>query len=562
MLCSLSIENMAVIKSCDISFSPGFTAFTGETGTGKSIIMDSISLLCGARADKSFIRTGEEKASVSGFFTDVSPLCVKLLENAGVECENGEILLQRSITSDGRSACRINGRQLPLTVFKEISETLINIHGQQDNWQLLRENSHCELLDKYAGNASALEDYRKAYRTYTEKKREFMHFLEQVQKDSEERDVLNYRMSELKGAKLKAGEEEKLLEKRKALQNAEKIEKQTSFVYRAIKGGEKVNVIYLLERSSAALSGLSEVSEQFSELAERIDNVKYELEDVADTAVNVVAASDGDPSALLTALESRLDKLDRLKKKFKRDTDGLISLLAETEERLSKLDNAEVEEDKIRDELNQAYNDAVNKALLLSQKRRNAASRLSDIISDELAFLDMPNVRFAVFCETAKSGEEYELMPEGIDTVRFMLAGAAGEPPRPLSKIASGGELSRVMLAIKSVFAEADGVGTVIFDEIDAGVSGKTARKIGIKLQNVSDTCQVLCVTHSAQIASLACSHMLVYKQLVGDMYSSSVKELKDEARINELSRILGGINVTEAQKKAASDLLINDKEL
>lgn len=559
MLVSLHIENIAVMKSCDISFSPGFTALTGETGAGKSIIIDSIGLLCGSRTDRSVIRNGEDKAEVSGFFCDIHPNAVSVCSASGISAEDGELMLSRTLTADGRSVCRINGRQVPLSVFKEIAASLINIHGQQDNWSLLNESNHMYLLDKYADDAMILEDYRSAYNEYYAKKTELDKILKQVEKDMVERDVLEHRLKDLGSAKLKAGEEEKLLLERKRLQNAERIEKQSGFVYKALKGGDKVNAVYLLDRSIAALNSLATVSEEYLRLAERLEAAKYEIDDIADSASSLSGDFDGDPTQLLTALESRLDKIERLQKKYRKDTDGLIELYNDTVKRLERLDNSEGDIELLGEELASLKKICTQKAELLTNARKKAADELSARICSELAFLDMPNVRFTVSVD----GQGTEaLTADGADSVRFMLAGASGEAPRPLSKIASGGELSRVMLAIKSVFAEADGVGTVIFDEIDAGVSGKTARKIGIKLRNASADSQVLCVTHSAQIASLAANHLMVSKAIESNRFSSSVRLLNTDERIEELSRILGGINVTDAQRKAAMDLLDAENEI
>lgn len=552
MLNSLHIENMAVIKNCDINFSPGFTSLTGETGAGKSIIIDSIALLCGSRSDRSVIRTGEDKALVSGFFTDVSNEIEELIKNADVPLVDGEAMLTRQLSADGRSVCKINGRQLPLSIYKEIASLLVNIHGQQDNWSLLKESCHLSLLDKYASTEKLLSEYRGAYHEYCEKRDGLDKLISDSERDREQKDVLEHRLKELSSAKLKVGEEEKLLVERKRLQNAEKIDKQTGLVYRAIKGGDKVNAIYLLDRSITALRALSDVSEEYSALAERLENAKYEIEDVADCTTAVTGGFDGDPSQLLTDLESRLFKLDALKKKYRKDTPELIELLEETKLRLANLENSDGDIELAKKELDTARGKCVKLADELSKMRKSSAIELSERICSELAFLDMPNVRFVVCVEN----NARELSAEGTDVVRFMLAGASGEPPRPLSKIASGGELSRVMLAVKSVFAEADEVATVIYDEVDAGVSGKTARKIGIKLKNTAKKSQVFCVTHSAQIASLSDTHLVVYKQLDGELYSTSVRELNTSERVEELSRILGGINITEAQRKAAIDLL------
>ena len=560
MLSSLHIENVAVIKSCEIAFSPGFTTLTGETGAGKSMILDSIGLLCGARADKSVIRTGESQALVSGFFSGLTDGAVSALDSAGFSATDGEAVLQRTVTADGRSVCRVNGRQVPLSVFREIAETLVNIHGQQDNWQLLREDCHLALLDRYASDEAELDSYRAAYRDYLDKKNSLTKIREQAKKDGEERDILEFRLSELSAAKLKRGEEETLLAKRKLLQNAERLEKQTGFAYRALKGGDKVNAVYLIERSAAALSGLTGVSEEYGALSGRLESVRCEIEDIADTAIHLAGSMDGDPTEQLTRLETRLDRIERLKKKYRRGHDELVDLLEETKIRLQRAEHAEDAEEEAAKELQKAEDTARKQAKKLTEKRLEAAQSLSERICEELAFLDMPRVSFTVEVkEQPGAGGEASLTADGADAVLFLLSTAAGEPPKPLSKIASGGELSRVMLAIKSVFTEADGVGTVIFDEIDAGVSGKTARKIGIKLKKLSEGSQVFCVTHSAQIASLASCHLKVEKRLVCDRFESGVRQLSREERVEELARILGGISVTDSQRRAAEDLLTED---
>ncbi|MBQ7172200.1 MAG: DNA repair protein RecN [Clostridia bacterium] len=563
MLASLHIENLAVIKKTELDFHEGFTVLTGETGAGKSILIDGIGLLCGSRADKNMIRTGADSALVSGYFVGLSSACRTVLAENGLGPEEDEAMFSRSLSSDGRSVCRINGRQVPLSVYKEAVGSLINIHGQQDNWSLTQEAAQADMLDRYAKDEKEKEAYRLSFARYKEAEQALADLKRDTARADEEREMLSFRANDLAGAKLKEGEEEKLLAERILLQNAERIEKQTSFVHRALTGGEKVNAVYVVDRSASALRGLSDVSPEYAVLAERLETIKYELEDISETAVRISGAPSGNPTELLTALESRLDRIERLKKKYRADVPQLLRLLEETKDRLSLLENAEGETEEREKALSAAYRELETAAAALTEARLEAALALSAGIGSQLDFLDMPNVRFLVSVSPKRTEDGKTLYTQnGADEISFLLAGGEEEVPKPLSKIASGGELSRIMLAAKSVFCEADAVATIIYDEVDAGVSGRTARKIGIKLKETAQNAQVFCVTHSAQIASLAQTHVKVLKLLKDGQYESHVRELDRLERIDELARILGGISITDAQRRAAKDLISEETGL
>ncbi len=548
MLSSLHIENIAIIKTSDIDLYSGFTVLTGETGAGKSIIIDSISLLLGSRADKALIRRGEKEAAVSGMFSPLSAVTLAAAEEAGITLSD-EVMLSRTLSCDGRSVCRIDGRQVPLSVYKNIAGTLINIHGQQDAYALLSPQKHGELLDAYTGKNTLKERYEECYFRYQRAKSALSSFLSKEKDKENEEEILSYRVKEISALKPKAGEEDSLRAERALLLNAERIEKQAGYAYRALSGGEKATVSSVLEKSAQSLSSLSDISEEYSDIAEKIREIRYQVEDISER-ISLISSGTDNSTDRLNRVEERLEKIDRLKIKYKCDEEGLVNILKAAKERLSEIENSEETEKELRREYVAAKTEALKAGDALSEARKEASEELSLAVCDVLSFLDMPKTKFS--CAVEKSDA---LTPTGIDRVEFMLS-QAGEEPMPLSKIASGGELSRVMLAVKSVFAEADGVSTIIYDEIDSGVSGKTARKIGIKLKESADGMQVLSITHSAQIASLADNHLRVEKYLSDDKYQSRTVYLDREGRIDELSRILGGINVTDAQRRAAIDML------
>lgn len=556
MLLSLHIENVAVIKCVDIDFEKGFTALTGETGAGKSILIDSIGFLLGARGDRELLRTGEEKAVVSAMFGDLGEDCCRLLaENELAPDEDGNLLLTRTLGADGRTQCKVNGRAVGTYTLRAVAPSLISIHGQSDNLQLLKSENHLSMLDAYAENKTARDTYAAAYAAMQDARRA----LEALQMSDAEKqkktETLTHTVQLLESAKLHAGEEEKLLAERKIVADAERISRQTSFVYRALRDAEKGNAAYILDRCAAALTQIADTVPRAGELAARLGDMKYEIEDIADTVYDFTGDIGDDPAARLDRIESRLDKLDKLKKKFMTDEAGLLEKLTAAKQELVALSDLSDETARAQKALDEKTAAAVAAAELLTASRRAAAERLVPLVSGELAFLDMEKVRFLTDIRPAA------LSATGADAVEFLISANPGEEPRPIAKIASGGELARIMLALKSVFADSFGVQTVIYDEIDAGVSGKTARKIGIKLKKSAQGTQTICVTHSAQIASLADRQLLIQKQVVGTRTETQVAEITGEDRVREIARILGGVTVSETMRSSARELIEEGKK-
>lgn len=556
MLLSLHIENVAVIKCVDIDFEKGFTALTGETGAGKSILIDSIGFLLGARGDRELLRTGEEKAVVSAMFGDLGEDCYRLLaENELAPDEDGNLLLTRTLGADGRTQCKVNGRAVGTYTLRAVAPSLISIHGQSDNLQLLKSENHLSMLDAYAENKSVRDTYAAAYAAMQDARRA----LEALQMSDAEKqkktETLTHTVQLLESAKLHAGEEEKLLAERKIVADAERISRQTSFVYRALRDAEKGNAAYILDRCAAALTQIADTVPRAGELAARLGDMKYEIEDIADTVYDFTGDIGDDPAARLDRIESRLDKLDKLKKKFMTDEAGLFEKLTAAKQELVALSDLSDETARAQKTLDEKTAAAVAAAEVLTASRRAAAERLVPLVSGELAFLDMEKVRFLTDIRPAA------LSATGADAVEFLISANPGEEPRPIAKIASGGELARIMLALKSVFADSFGVQTVIYDEIDAGVSGKTARKIGIKLKKSAQDTQTICVTHSAQIASLADRQLLIQKQVVGTRTETQVAEITGEDRVREIARILGGVTVSETMRSSARELIEEGKK-
>ena len=556
MLLSLHIENVAVIKCVDIDFEKGFTALTGETGAGKSILIDSIGFLLGARGDRDLLRTGEEKAVVSAMFGGLGEeTCRLLAENELSPDEDGNLLLTRTLGADGRTQCKINGRAVGTYTLRAIAPSLISIHGQSDNLQLLKSENHLSMLDAYAADEAARASYAKAYAAMQDARRA----LETLQMSDAEKqkktEALTRTVQLLESAKLRVGEEEKLLAERKIVADAERISRQTAFVCRALRDAEKGNAAYILDRCAAALSQIADTVPLAGELAARLGDMKYEIEDIADTVYDFTGDIGDDPAARLDRIVGRLDKLDKLKKKFMTDEAGLIEKLAAAKHELAALSDLSDETARAEKTLEAAAAAATGAAAALTAARRAAAERLVPLISGELAFLDMEKVRFFADIRPAA------LSATGADTVEFMISTNPGEDPKPIAKIASGGELARIMLALKSVFADSFGVQTVIYDEIDAGVSGKTARKIGIKLKTSARGTQTICVTHSAQIASLADRQLLIEKRVIDGRTETQVTGIAGEDRVREIARILGGVTVSETMRSSARELIEEGKK-
>ena len=550
MLQSLHIENVAVVKTLDIELSRGLTALTGETGAGKSIIIDSLNLLLGGRADKELIRSGESRAEVTALFCDLDSKLCRDLEEMGFFAEDGCILISRSITHSSSSA-RVNGKPVTLSLLREASTRLFGIHGQNDNLRLLDPLYHVEILDAYAQNAEL-------YASYSEMYRQMLHIeaeIDSISKDAREqtrlREMLAFQIEDIDSAKLRDGEEEALEALVSKLRAAERINKCCLLVQKALEGGKGMGAIYLTDRASSALDSISDAIPEAQTLASRLADVKYELEDIAASAAALSDIGDGDPSAKLDKAEGRLATIARVKRKYGSTVAEVLQFRTEAAQKLDLIDNADDRKADLEEKLSQVRTKAREIAKELSARRRKAAHGLKSSVTETLAFLDMPKVTFEV-----SLGDGNELNAHGIDEVEFLICTNVGDPLMPLSKIASGGELARIMLSLKNVLNLSDGIDTVIFDEIDTGISGKTSRKVGIKLKEIGKDSQVICVTHSAQIASLANSHIFVSKSEQNGRTESALRYLNYEERVAEIARILGGIQITDAQIAAAREMI------
>ena len=554
MLQSLHIENAAVIKSLDIDINSGFSVLSGETGAGKSIIIDSINMLSGTRVSRELIRSGEDKMTVSAVFSDCGAGVQTLLDDYGFSYD-GSIMLSKSISRDGKSVVKLNGRTITQTLQRELCHLLINIHGQHDNQRLMQKSSQIEILDSYAENGDLLASYENVYGRLLKIRAE----LGALEKDEAEkirlRDILKFQLDEINRVKLKNDEEERELEaERNRLGSIERISETATLTYRMLYGSEK-GVVPLLDRVTAALSKLSDVLPESGDLSDRLSGYRYEIQDIAEQ-IRDFAEVDENPTEKLNRIEARLDQIGKLKRKYGSTVEEILAFRDETAARLDAIDNTEERRADLLAEQESLVKEAEAIAAKIHQKRVASASKIIREATQTLAFLDMPKVRFEIDVKRASA-----LRNNGYDEVEFLISANAGEPPMPLEKIASGGELSRIMLALKSVLSDKDGVGTVVFDEVDAGISGKTSRKVGIKLKELAGASQVICVTHSAQIASLADTHFLIEKRDVDGRTQTEVRCLDGSGRVDEIARILGGINVTDSQRQTAREMIEDGKQ-
>lgn len=550
MLNSLHIENVAVIRRADVDFRDGLSVLTGETGAGKSMIIDSINLLLGNRVSREILRSGESRAVVSAVFDRLSEHTKQKLEEMGFPCEDGSLMLQRTLNADGRSQTRLNGQVITQAMQRIVTPMLISIHGQMDSHKLLQKNTHLELLDAYARPDVEREVYQAAYKAYRSAQKELDSLSGNEAEKLRLQEMLKFQIDDIDACKLRDGEEEELTRRRDRLLNLEKINRQAELAYRYLSGGEKSNAAELLRRAQAAILSIADAVEGATELVDRLAEAESEIVDVAERVIAFADEENEDPTALIDRIEGRLEKISRLKRKYGNSISEILAFRKKAAEELDALDLSGERREKLEKECKCLRAEAERLARLLGEKRREAAKRVTVEVIEALRFLDMPKVQFEV------SLTEAELSETGADAAEFLIATNPGEPLQPLVRIASGGELSRIMLALRSVLDDRDGAVTVIFDEIDTGVSGKTSRKIGLKLRETASRSQVLCVTHSAQIASLADMHYLITKKERDGRSETDVQELSDEERVEEIARILGGIEVTAAQRDAAREMI------
>ena len=548
MLELLHIENIAIIEAADIEFAPGFNALTGETGAGKSIVIDSLSAVLGQRTSRELIRTGAEKAFVSAAFSGMAP---ELTEELGIQPEvDGTLLLQREIQTDGKNVCRVNGRPVTVGQLRALGARLLNIHGQHDGQQLLDEEQHIVYLDSFGRVESLAITYAEKYKNFTDIRRQ----IGALQMDEAEKarrvDTLQYQIEELRRAKLTPGEEEELTARRGMLRNAEKFLDAVAGADYALNGDDSGGgALSALRQAQDALSGVRHLDDAFGQLYERLGEAYSEVYDIAATVEDKRGELDVSPGEL-DRVESRMDLLYRLKKKYGATVEDMLDYQARCEAELAQIEDAGDTLARLEQALSKAEKEARQAAQALSDARKAAADRLTAQILTELQQLDMGKIRFAV------NFAEKPLDSDGMDTVRFLMSANVGEELRPIHKIASGGELARIMLAMKNVLSEQDHVGTMVFDEVDTGVSGRAAQKVAEKMARISRRKQVLCVTHLPQLAAMADTHFSVEKGERGGRTYTEVRRLDREQRRRELARLTGGSHVSQTMLDGAEELL------
>lgn len=549
MLELLHIENIAIIEAADIEFAPGFNALTGETGAGKSIVIDSLSAVLGQRTSRELIRTGAEKAFVSAAFSGTVP---ELTETLGIQPEaDGTLLLQREIQTDGKNVCRVNGRPVTVGQLRALGAQLLNIHGQHDGQQLLDEEQHIVYLDSFGRAGSLINTYAEKYKHFTDIRRQ----IGALQMDEAEKarrvDTLQYQIEELRRAKLKPGEEEELTARRGMLRNAEKFLDAVAGADYALNGDDSGGgALSALRQAQDALSGVRHLDDAFGQLYERLGEAYSEVYDIAATVEDKRGELDVSPGEL-DRVESRMDLLYRLKKKYGATVEDMLDYQARCEAELAQIEDAGDTLARLEQALSKAEKEARQAAQALSDARKAAADRLTAQILAELQQLDMGKIRFVV------DFAEKPLDSDGMDTVRFLMSANVGEELRPIHKIASGGELARIMLAMKNVLSEQDHVGTMVFDEVDTGVSGRAAQKVAEKMARISRRKQVLCVTHLPQLAAMADTHFSVEKGERGGRTYTEVRRLDREQRRRELARLTGGSHVSQTMLDGAEELLV-----
>ncbi len=553
MLSLLHIENIAVIECADISFDAGFNVLTGETGAGKSIVIDGICAILGERAYRDMIRTGADKASVRGVFTDVPEL--PWFEANGIPYDP-EVVIHREMYLDGKNICRVNGALVTVSILKKLGVQLINIHGQHDSASLFDETNHLVMLDEYAENGELRNTYAECYTQVSALRRE----IERMSMDEGEKlrrmETLRYQIEEISKAELEADEDTVLEQRRKILQNAEKLSDGIQAAFASLYGDDDTDgAAALLANAQQEISRLSRYTDAYDAIREKLTELMYQVQDAAEEVRDVRDDLSYSPDEL-ERIESRLDVIHRLKRKYGASCEEIIAYLENAKKELDEIEFADDTIDRLKKKLTTAENAAMEKAIALRENRRYFAKKLSEQILSELAQLDMPSVQFC--CEFT----ETELSPNGADGVAFYMSANAGEALKPLNKVASGGELARIMLAMKNVLAEQDRVATLIFDEVDTGVSGRAAQKVAEKLRNVANNKQVLCVTHLPQLAALASTHFLIDKHEKNGRTYTTVTPLSLEGRKQELARIIGGSNITETTLKSAEEMLQNWRNL
>ena len=549
MLSQLYIQNIAVIEKASIDLEKGFTVLTGETGAGKSIIIDAIHAVLGERTSRELVRTGASSASVSALFTGLDQDTLALLDRLSIPREeDGSLLIQRDIRLEGRASCKLNGAPATVSMLKELGPRLVTIHGQHESYELLSPEVHMTYLDSFGGLEDLLAEYQSAYRGLRETQRQ----LEALQTDEGEKarlsDLLHYQIDEIEGAGVRAGEREELETQREAIRNSEKIAEALELVRGLLSGDEeREGLLSEISQASSEASRAAAYLPELEEASQKLQEAGYLLEDVDALLRN--AGVDFDPE-LLESIEDRLDLLYKLGLKYGGSEEKILEYLEDCRSRLHQIEFSDEERERLEALYEEKKSRAIALAKQLSQKRKQASGLFIRQVKEELAFLNMPGIEFETEIQRVP------LYAMGCDKIQFLVSANKGEPPKPMSKIASGGELSRIMLAIKTVLSGKDKVDTLLFDEVDTGISGAAANKVGQKLKQVSRDRQVLCITHLAQMAALADHHLLISKHVEGERTFTQVKALDLEGRKREVARIIGGDSITQLQLEMAEEML------
>lgn len=551
MLSQLQIENVAIIKKAVIDFKDGFNVMTGETGAGKSIIIDSLNAVLGERTSRELIRSGSDSAVVNAVFSDNSSTVSNILLDFGIEPESdGTIIISRKMTVDGKNNCKINGMSVTVSMLKTLGSKLVNIHGQLDNQALLSPEYHCVYIDGIAENKAVYDSFFKTYNEYVSVKSQ----LSSLNTDEEQKlrhlDILNFQIDEIEKSSIRVGEWEELKQQQSIYRNSEKVLEMLNAAYSALNGNDDIpGAVSLGFSASKSLQNIASLSEDYAEIAENVENTVYNLSGYCDEIRDKLDSLDFNERDI-NAVEERLDVLYQISRKFGQNEEEILKFYENAVKERDSIENSDALRAELETKMKNLYSEALKKANELSKTRKSAAKIFCDNVCKELKFLDMPSVKFFV------NFNEVGLCENGIDDVEFFLSANAGEVAKPLHKIASGGELSRIMLAIKSVLADKDKTGTLVFDEIDTGVSGRAAQKIAMKLKQVSLLHQVICVTHLAQIAAAADEHLLIEKNEVDGKTYTNLKSLDFIGRKYELARIMGGLTVTDLLIKNAEEML------
>ena len=549
MLSCLQIENVAVIQKAEVHFQPGLNVLTGETGAGKSILIDSINAILGNRTSKDLVRTGASKAAIRASFAQIPDVVLDKLEAAGYE-RSAELLLSREITAEGKSSCRINGMPTTAAVLRELCGGLININGQHDSVGLLNPAHHLSILDDYAQNAKLYQEYYVLYRSLVKVKKELDAMITDEAEKQRRIDLLSYQVQEIEEAGLTAGEEQTLEARRKVLANASTIRDRVAKAHALLSGDDDTpGAVDLLGEASNAMDTAAQLDESLSGVSGTLMDLYYSAKDAAAELIDRLDAYDTN-DAELDEIEQRLDLLYRLKRKYGDTVEDIIAFGQKAREELEQIQFSEQRHDQLQAEKLRLYGLAREKAEALTQTRLKAFDELNSRITDTLQFLNMPGVRMTLHHARGP------LASHGQDSVEFYISTNAGEAPKPLARIASGGELSRITLAIKNALADRDAVPTVIYDEIDSGVSGKAAGRIGEVLRQSAQGHQILCITHTAQIAALADCHLLIQKNVTNDRTYTEIHPLDTEGRVEALARLISGDHVTELSRANAREML------